>query len=91
MTLPRRAFLRLSAGAATFPFTTSLFGAESRQAPPAGVSREPPLAGRLADYAVALRYEDLDEATIERVKTHVIDTLGCAIGALNEKPVRICR
>ena len=40
-----------------------------------------PLAERLATYAAALRYEDLDAATIERVKSHVIDTLGCGIAA----------
>src|SRR5262245_50829915 len=90
MTLPRRTFLRLSAGAATLPFTPRLFAAQ-KSPTPASATGEVPLASRLADYAQALRYEDLDEATIERVKTHVIDTLGCAIGALNERPVRICR
>ena len=50
-----------------------------------------PLADRLAAYAAALRFEDLDAATVERVKTHVIDTIGCGIGAFDEKPVRICR
>ena len=50
-----------------------------------------PLAERLATYAAALRYEDLDAATIERVKSHVIDTLGCGIAAFDERPVRICR
>src|ERR1700726_928650 len=50
-----------------------------------------PLAERLAAYAAALRYEDLDAATIERVKSHVIDTLGCGIAAFDEPPVRICR
>lgn len=50
-----------------------------------------PLADRLAAYAAELRFEDLDAATVERVKTHVIDTLGCGIGAFDEKPVRICR
>ena len=50
-----------------------------------------PLANRLAEYVVALRYEDLDSATIERVKSHVIDTLGCGIAAFDERPVRICR
>ena len=50
-----------------------------------------PLAERLAAYAAALRYEDLDAATIERVKSHVIDTLGCGIAAFDERPVRICR
>jgi 2-methylcitrate dehydratase len=48
-----------------------------------------PLAARLAAYAERLRYEDLDPATIERVKAHVIDTLGCGIAAFDEAPVRI--
>ncbi len=50
-----------------------------------------PLAERLAEYVLALRYEDLDAATIERVKLHVIDTVGCGIAALDERPVRVCR
>ena len=51
----------------------------------------PPLAERLAAYADRLRYDDLDAATIERVKAHVIDALGCGIAAFDENPVRICR
>jgi 2-methylcitrate dehydratase len=50
-----------------------------------------PLAERLARYAAALRYDDLDAKTIERVKAHVIDTIGCGIAAFDEPPVRICR
>ena len=50
-----------------------------------------PLAERLAAYAAALRYEDLDPATVERVKSHVIDTLVCGIAAFDERPVRVCR
>src|SRR5215471_21680374 len=50
-----------------------------------------PLAARLAAYAADLRYDDLDSATIERIKSHLIDTLGCGIAAFDEKPVRICR
>jgi 2-methylcitrate dehydratase len=50
-----------------------------------------PLAARLADYALALRYEDLDITTVERVKSHVIDTIGCGIAAFDERPVRVCR
>jgi 2-methylcitrate dehydratase len=49
------------------------------------------LAEQLANYAHGLRFEDLDAATVERVKTHVIDTIGCGIGAFDERPVRICR
>src|SRR5438093_13044407 len=50
-----------------------------------------PLAERLATDAAALRYEDLDAATVERVKSHFIDTLGCGIAAFDERPVRVCR
>jgi 2-methylcitrate dehydratase len=61
-------------------------------APRAGFAQAAhPLAERLADYADHLRYDDLDAATIERVKVHCIDTLGCGIAALDEPPVRICR
>src|SRR5262252_10349517 len=64
----------------------SLGGIASR-----AVSQAPSLADRLAAYAYGLRYEDLDSATVERVKSHVIDTIGCGIAAFDEKPVRICR
>jgi 2-methylcitrate dehydratase len=50
-----------------------------------------PLAERLAAYANALRYDDLDEATIESVKMHLIDVVGCGLAAFDEKPVGICR
>src|SRR6266516_1579759 len=50
-----------------------------------------PLADRLAAYADGLRYDDLDAETIERVKSHVIDTIGCGIAAFDERPVRVCR
>ena len=49
------------------------------------------LAEQLADYAYSLSFEDIDSTTVERVKTHVIDTIGCGIGAYDERPVRICR
>jgi 2-methylcitrate dehydratase len=58
---------------------------------PAARPQSASLAERLAAYAYGLRYEDLDAATVERVKAHVIDTLGCGIAALDERPVRICR
>ena len=50
-----------------------------------------PLAERLAAYAASLRYEDLDAATIDRAKSHVVDVLGCGIAAFDERPVRVCR
>jgi 2-methylcitrate dehydratase len=87
MRLPRRAFLHLAAGAATLATTSRMARAQS--SPPNPAVR--PLAERLAAYVHGLRYEDIDAATIERVKTHVIDVIGCGIGAFDERPVGICR
>ncbi|SFM48903.1 MmgE/PrpD family protein [Methylobacterium pseudosasicola] len=53
--------------------------------------RELPLADRLAAYAHGLRFEDIDPATVEAAKVHLIDALGCGLAALNAGPVRICR
>src|SRR5215471_15057021 len=77
----RRKFLRLAASMAALPAVHRFASAQNA----------PPLAERLADYADRLSYDDLDAATIERVKTHLIDTIGCGIGAFDENPVRICR
>jgi 2-methylcitrate dehydratase len=78
------------AGFAAFGLSGLVSRAATAQAVP---SKSPtrPLAEQLAIYANSLRFEDLDPATIERVKTHVIDTIGCGIGAFDERPVRICR
>src|SRR5258708_13024896 len=46
-----------------------------------------PLADRLAAYADGLRHDDLDAATIQRGKTHFIDTIGCGIAAFAQTPV----
>src|SRR5712691_5861389 len=65
----------------------------ARSAPAAVTSPSPArgLADKLAAYADALRYADIDEATIEAAKTRLIDTLGCGIAAFDERPVRVCR
>src|SRR5438094_4111410 len=85
--IPRR---RVIAGMAAF----GLWGLAPRlPAAESGASKSParPLADRLAAYADGLRHDDLDAATIERVKSHFIDTIGCGIAAFDERPVRICR
>src|SRR5712672_1507294 len=58
-----------------------------------GASKSPAtaLADRLAAYADGLSHDDLDAATVERGKSHFIDTIGCGIAAFDERPVRICR
>jgi 2-methylcitrate dehydratase len=91
MKLARRAVLRLAAGAAGLPVASRIARAQDRpkqQPPEQSIA---PLAERLAVYADRLRYEDIGAATIERVKTHLIDTIGCGIGAFDEGPVGICR
>jgi 2-methylcitrate dehydratase len=87
MQLPRRRFLHLAAGAGAFPFAWSVARADDAKSP----AHRAPLAVRLAGYADSLRYEDLDDATVESVKVHIIDALGCGLAAFDDKPVRICR
>src|SRR5438552_13290007 len=49
------------------------------------------LAHQLADYACALRFEDLSKHVVHEVKRRVLDSLGCAIGAWKEEPCAIAR
>jgi 2-methylcitrate dehydratase len=91
MKLARRAVLRLAAGAAALPLVTTILGSQGVKAANVSTADVLPLARRLAGYALDLRYEDIDPATIERIKIHLIDSLGCGIGALSEPAVRICR
>src|SRR5207244_3097935 len=83
-------FLHLGAGAAALPLFSRAARAQN-QSQPSSELRERPLAERLAAYVSGLRYDDLDAATLQRVKTLVIDTIGCGIGAWDERPVRACR
>jgi 2-methylcitrate dehydratase len=49
------------------------------------------LAHQLADYACALRFEDLSKRVVHEVKRRVVDSLGCALGAWKEEPCAIAR
>jgi 2-methylcitrate dehydratase len=49
------------------------------------------LAHQLADYACALRFEDLAAEVVHEVKRRVLDSLGCALGAWSEEPCAIAR
>jgi 2-methylcitrate dehydratase len=95
MKLPRREFLSLAMRAGLGVGALPVVSRRAwTQADPARTPPEQPtplLAERLAAYADQLRYDDLDAATIERVKAQVIDTIGCGIAAFDDKPVRICR
>ncbi|MDA4113671.1 MAG: MmgE/PrpD family protein [Thaumarchaeota archaeon] len=49
------------------------------------------LAERLSEYSQSIDYADLGEDVIVEAKKRIIDSLGCAIGAFRESPVRIAR
>lgn len=42
-------------------------------------------------WIAAMRYEDMPTATIKKAKYLLLDTLGCALGAVNGKPVQVAR
>ncbi len=49
------------------------------------------IAERLSEYAQSLSYSDLGEDVTLEAKKRIIDSLGCAIGAFGEAPVKIAR
>ena len=48
-------------------------------------------AERMAEYSVALRYEDLSRAVVHEVKRRLLDSIGCALGAWDAEPATIGR
>src|SRR5215472_12242372 len=46
---------------------------------------------RMARFAVNAPYDELSETARQQLKIRVLDALGCAIGALDAKPVHIIR
>jgi 2-methylcitrate dehydratase len=48
-------------------------------------------AEQLAEFAVRARFEDLSEAARETLKVRVLDSIGCAIGAIDAQPIRLVR
>jgi 2-methylcitrate dehydratase len=51
----------------------------------------PALVERMAGFAARASYDDLSEAAREQLKIRILDTLACAIGALDGAPVRLVR
>src|SRR5262245_59386478 len=45
----------------------------------------------LSRYVTSLRYEDLSPRTVQETKRHLIDSLGCAVGAHGSEPAVIAR
>jgi len=44
---------------------------------------------RLAEFAVRASYDDLSEGSRDQLKIRVLDSLGCAIGAMDGEPVQL--
>ncbi|MBI2985895.1 MAG: MmgE/PrpD family protein [Deltaproteobacteria bacterium] len=49
------------------------------------------LTEEMADWIIRLRYEDLPSDVVTRAKQILLDTIGCALGALDGAPVRLAR
>ena len=49
------------------------------------------LAEQLADYSLALKYEDLPPAVVHEVKRRLIDSFACALGAWDAEPCTAAR
>lgn len=54
-------------------------------------ARERSEAERLAGFVVSASYDRISPAARERLKIHLLDSLGCAIGALGGEPIRKIR
>jgi 2-methylcitrate dehydratase len=48
-------------------------------------------AEQLAAFIVRAAYDRLSEAARQQLKIRVLDSLGCAIGALDGEPIRLVR
>ncbi|MBI5048250.1 MAG: MmgE/PrpD family protein [Deltaproteobacteria bacterium] len=49
------------------------------------------IAQRLAEYAWSFKYSDIPQRVVHEVKTRLIDSVGCAIGAFHSEPAKIAR
>jgi 2-methylcitrate dehydratase len=52
-------------------------------------TQAPSLAEKLAQFSAGLRYQDMSEHSIAAIKRLVLDSLGCAVGALHAEPIQI--
>ena len=48
-------------------------------------------AERLAEFVARASFEDLSDTAVRELEIRILDSVGCAIGALGRKPVRLVR
>ncbi|MBX2859727.1 MAG: MmgE/PrpD family protein [Vampirovibrio sp.] len=49
------------------------------------------IAHTLAQYAKTIKYDALPQSVVQEAKRRIIDSLGCALGAIDDEPVKIAR
>jgi 2-methylcitrate dehydratase len=84
----RRDLLKRCGAGALAVAAPSWLGSLARAQTPA---KAPTVAEDIARWVVALRYEDLPPEVIARAKRVLLDTIGCALGAIAEAPVRLAQ
>src|SRR5258707_14518610 len=92
-TMLRREVLKRCGAAALVLAGPSLSAkaARARTASPESGDLHTPIMADIARWLVELRYEELPANVVERAKRVTLDTLGCALGALDAEPVRQAR
>ena len=86
--MERREFITLCGGAAAGLSPAWRSSAARAQSAPKGGGRGPTVAQDIARWVVAMRYEELPPEVIARAKRVVLDTVGCALGAIEAEPVQ---
>jgi 2-methylcitrate dehydratase len=90
--LRREVLKRCGAGALALAAPSLGFAAaRARTAPPETSGAHTTIVEDIARWLGELRYEELPATVVERAKRVTLDTLGCALGALDAEPVRQAR
>jgi 2-methylcitrate dehydratase len=76
--IPRRAFLKISG---VGPFALPLLQGKAKTT----------VAEDVGNWVAKLRYEDLPPQIVQKTKRVLLDTLGCALGAIDAPPVRVAQ
>src|ERR1700682_2089602 len=92
--MDRRDFLLASGLAATseflsWPPTAALAQEGAEPNASADAKSGPTIERRLADFALAVKYDDLPKEIVATVKRLLLDTLGCGYGAIGSAAARL--